>query len=173
MAEIAFRSVTPPDLPLIRRWMDGAHWREWWGDPDTELGQVRDMIEGRDSTRPFIFELDGEPSGYIQMWYVRDARCEPWQTEAPWVNWLPEEAIGVDLSIGPAPQLSRGLGSAVLAAFVARLRAQGHADIFIDPDPANARAIRAYTKAGFRPDPDYLGRTPDCLLMRHYRESET
>lgn len=25
----------------------------------------------------------------------------------------------------------------------------------------------------FRPDPEHPGRTPDCLLMRHYRESET
>ena len=157
---------------MLAEWLRAPHWREWWGDPETELGFIRDMIEGRDSTRPMIIEVDGAPAGYIQQWFISDARVEPWLTEAPWLALLPDEAVGVDLSIADPARLGRGLGSAALAAFVAGLRAEGRDVIVIDPAPANRRAVRAYEKAGFRVMPELLGRTGDSLLMRHRREDE-
>lgn len=167
-AEIAFAPLTAADLPLVAGWMTQPHWRDWWSeDAEAELGYIRDMIEGRDSTRPFLIQLDGRPVGYIQVWRIRDARVEPWLSEAPWVMDLPDDAVGVDLSIGPAELLSQGLGSQALAQFVSLLRAEGRRTIIIDPDPANKRAIRAYEKAGFRVIPELRGRTGDCLLMRH------
>lgn len=154
-------------------WMAQPHWRDWWGDDiAVEIGYLRDMIDGRDSTRAFLFQVKGRVAGYIQVWRVADARVEPWLTEAPWVLDLPDDAVGVDLSIGPADLLSRGVGSAVLAAFVARLRAEGLGTIVIDPDPANLRAVRAYEKAGFRVIPDLRHRTKDCLLMRHHAQAD-
>jgi len=131
--------------------MRAPHWQDWWEEPETELGHIRAMIEGRDSTRPFLFLLDGRPVGYIQYWYVTDALCEPWLTEAPWLRDVPAHGVGVDLSIGDAADLSQGIGSAALKAFVERLIAEGQRSIIIDPDAANARAIRAYEKAGFQP----------------------
>ena len=169
-APISFRPVTRADLPLLAEWLARPHWREWWGEAETELGYIRDMIEGRDTTEPYLFELDGTPLGYIQMWRIADNRFEPWLTEAPWLAELPDEAVGVDLSLADTARLSQGIGSAVLRAFVTRLRERGHHVIIIDPDPANLRAVRAYKKAGFRPIPELEGRTGDSLLMRHYPE---
>jgi RimJ/RimL family protein N-acetyltransferase len=166
--KLSFVPVTLADLPLLARWMNQPHWREWWSDEvETELGYIRDMIEGRDSTRAFLFCLDGHPAGYIQDWRIADARVEPWLTEAPWLMALPDDAVGVDLSIGPPDLLSQGIGSRALAEFVAMLRAEGHDNIVIDPDISNHRAIRAYRKAGFREIAGLAGRTDDVLLMRH------
>lgn len=165
--EIAFRPVTKDDMPMLRRWMDQPHWREWWGDPETELGYIIDMIEGRDTTRPFIFMLDEKETGYIQYWTIADQLFEPWLSKAPWMTEMPEGTIGVDISIGDRSRLSRGIGTAVLSAFVAMLREQGSTHIIIDPDPANKRAVRAYEKAGFRVIPELQGRTGEDLLMRH------
>ncbi|MFN3824931.1 MAG: GNAT family N-acetyltransferase [Pseudorhodobacter sp.] len=170
LASPAFRPVTSADLPLLADWLARPHWRDWWGDPETELGYIRDMIEGRDTTEPFLFEIDGTPRGYIQIWHIADNRFEPWLTDAPWLMDLPDGAVGVDLSLADPSNLSRGIGSAVLRAFVAMLRARGHDYIIIEPDPANLRAVRAYTKAGFRPIPELEGRTGDSLLMRHHPE---
>ena len=164
---ISFRPVTLADLPMLRGWMEQAHWREWWGDPDEECGMIRDMVEGRDTTRPFIFRIDERDCGYIQVWIVADQMVEPWLTKAPWMRDLPAGAVGVDLSVGDAADLGKGLGSNVLIAFVDKLRADGRTEIFIDPDPANARAIRAYEKAGFAVWPELAGRTSDVLIMRH------
>ena len=164
---ISFRPLAPADLPRLAEWLRTPHWREWWGDPDEELASIRAMLDGRDTTEPFVIEADGAPAGYIQRWFVRDARVEPWLTVAPWVALLPDEAQGVDLSLADGERLGRGLGSRALGAFVARMRAEGASEIVIDPDPANRRAVRAYEKAGFRPIPELLGRTGDTLLMRH------
>ena len=164
---IGFRPVTAADLPLLARWLETPHWRQWWGEPETELGYIRDMVEGRDTTEPWLFTLDGREAGYIQVWYVDDSRTPDILAETPWVAELPADAVGVDLSIGEAADLSRGIGTAALTAFVAQLRAKGHQRIVIDPDAENGRACRAYEKAGFRPLAHLAGRTGEALIMEH------
>ncbi len=164
---IAFRPVTAVDLPMLAVWLERPHWRKWWGDPERELEYIRDMIEGRDTTLPFIFMIDGKDAGYIQAWFVKDQLDAQSIEEYPWLKWLPAEAIGVDLSIADGAMLSQGLGTRVLQAFVRKLRQEGYDRIIIDPDPDNLRAVKAYRKAGFREIPDLLGRTGGSLLMEH------
>jgi aminoglycoside 6'-N-acetyltransferase len=164
---ITFRPVVEQDLPLLADWLARPHWREWWGDPETELGYIREMVEGRDTTQPFFFQIDGTDRGYIQVWYIKDQLGTEWVKEYPWLMLLPEDAVGVDLSLANREELSKGIGTEVLRAFVRKLRRDGYDRIIIDPDPANLRAVRAYRKAGFREIVDLLGRTDDSLLMEH------
>jgi aminoglycoside 6'-N-acetyltransferase len=169
--EIAFAPVTLADLPMLGDWMTRPHWRDWWGDPETELAQVRDMITGVDGTcRPFIFSLDGEPAGYIQVWDVGPHQIPEWADENPWLMELPADAVGVDLSLADGARLSQGIGSAVLRRFVAMLQAEGCGTIVIDPDPENGRAVAAYAKAGFRPVPHLEGRTKGVLIMQFQQD---
>lgn len=166
-ARIGFSPVGEKHYPLLLAWLNAPHVREWWGDPDEEIGFIREMVEGRDTTRPFVITLDGEPVGYIQVWFLGHHQNEEWTKDNPWLLELAPEAVGVDLSIGHADKLSQGIGSAALTAFVAYLRGLGHETIIIDPDPANARAVRAYAKAGFRPVPQLEGRTgAEALIMQ-------
>jgi RimJ/RimL family protein N-acetyltransferase len=164
--DIAFRPVSRADLPMLAEWLERPHWREWWGDPATELGFIADMVEGRDTTRPYIFLRTGTPCGYIQLWYIGPHQTPEWAEENPWLMELPADAVGVDLSIADEQELSRGLGSAALRAFARELAARGFETIVIDPDPANLRAVRAYRKAGFRPVPHLEGRTQGVLIMQ-------
>ena len=167
-AAIGFRPVGAEDYALLRAWLGEPHIRAWWGDPEEELGFIRDMVEGRDTTRPFVIELDGSPVGYIQVWHIGHHQNAAWLGDHPWLAELPPDAVGVDLSIGDAARLSQGIGSAALAAFARRLLTEGHQTIVIDPDPDNARAVRAYAKAGFRPIPHLEGRTGDALIMQYH-----
>lgn len=141
--------MTAKDYDLLADWMGRPHWQDWWGDVETELGYVRDMVEGRDPTRAFLFLLDRRPAGYIQSWQVSDNLVEPWISKAPWLVDVPADSVGVDLSVGVEADLGKGLGTAALKAFVRKLADEGRRNIIIDPDAANARAIRAYEKAGF------------------------
>jgi aminoglycoside 6'-N-acetyltransferase len=166
--EIGFLPVQPEHYPLLEQWLAAPHMREWWGDPAEELGFIRDMVEGRDTTRPFVIALGDEPVGYIQYWFIGHHQNEQWVKDNPWLMELPSDTVGVDLSIGDPQRLSRGIGSAALADFVRMLRIKGHANIIIDPDPLNTRAVRAYTKAGFRPVPHLEGRTDGVLIMQHH-----
>ncbi len=164
---IGFIPVCPEHYPLLHRWLTAPHMREWWGDPEEELSHIRAMVEGRDTTRPFLIALDDEPVGYIQYWFIGHHQNEQWVRDHPWLMDFPSNAIGVDLSIGDADRLSQGIGSAALAAFVRMLREQGHTNIIIDPDPANARAVRAYEKAGFRKMRLAVAYDGPVLLMVH------
>lgn len=162
---ISFRPVTAEDLPMLADWLARPHWRQWWGEPEEELNNIRDMVEGRDTTRPLIFQEGGLDKGYIQIWFVGDQQASEIAGDYPWLDLLPAEAVGVDLSIAAEEDLSRGLGTRTLQAFVSQLRKEGHERIIIDPDPANLRAVKAYRKAGFQEIEALLGRTGDCLLM--------
>lgn len=165
--EITFRPVETGDLELLGDWMTAPHWRKWWGNPTEELGFIREMVDGNDTTRPFIFEVDGRSTGYIQYWLVGEHQTEKWAKDYPWLMELPADAIGVDLSIGPAECLSAGIGSSALAKFVRMLIGNGYRTIIIDPDPGNTRAVRAYQKAGFRPIERLEGKYSDVLLMQY------
>ncbi|WP_244491427.1 GNAT family N-acetyltransferase [Bosea sp. Root381] len=166
---VAFRPVIPGDLPMLGEWMARPHWQEWWGEPQTELGYISDMIEGRDPTcRPYLFLLGGEPAGYIQVWQVAPHQTPEWAGDNPWLMELPADAVGVDLSLADGASLSRGIGSAVLRRFAEDLTAQGHRTIIIDPDPGNARAVAAYRKAGFRPLPGVTAGADKALIMQFH-----
>ena len=170
-SDLRFDPVTPAHYQLLRHWLAQPHWREWWGDPEIEFGYIRDMVEGRDTTKPFIFVVDDVPAGYIQYWFIGPHQTPEWTEDNPWLLELPSDAVGVDLSIGEVEHLSKGLGTAVLVKFVDMLRNMGHHSIFIDPDPVNRRAVRAYEKAGFLPVPQLAGRTDGVLIMQHHRTS--
>jgi RimJ/RimL family protein N-acetyltransferase len=169
---IGFRPVEEADLALLAQWLERPHWREWWGEPQEELAMIRDMVEGRDTTLPFLILIDGEPAGYIQRWLIGPHQCEPWSNSDPWVMELPAHAVGVDLSLADAEKLSKGIGSAALRLFAQDLERRGNRTIVIDPDPENLRAVRAYQKAGFRPVEHLLGRTPGVLIMQYQSQEE-
>jgi aminoglycoside 6'-N-acetyltransferase len=77
----------------------------------------------------------------------------------------PEGTRGLDQFIGEADMIGRGHGSAFVRVFANRMLTSGTPRVVTDPDPVNARAVRAYEKAGFRRD--RLVETPDgaALLM--------
>ncbi|MBX3579306.1 MAG: acetyltransferase [Rhizobiaceae bacterium] len=136
-----FRAVTPRDLPTIGRWLAEPHLREWWGDPGEALAEIEQAIDDV-ATEPLILELDGKPIGYLQSYDPHLEDGHPYQDQ-------PMGTLGIDLSIGEPDLVGKGHGSAALRQFAAMLFAEGTPRLVIDPDPANARAIRAYEKAGF------------------------
>ena len=157
-----FRPVLPADLPLLYGWRAQPHWTEWWGDPDDERGCFEEAMADP-HTAAWIVELGGRPIAYAQDY---DPHAWPGHHFAH----LPPGARGVDQSIGPAELLGKGHGSAFVRQHVDRLFTAGASAIGTDPHPDNARAIRAYAKAGFAvaggPVETPWGR---CLLMEQRR----
>lgn len=82
------------------------------------------------------------------------------------------EARGVNgwvLSIAVRPESQRqGIGSALMRELLLRLEAAGAASARLTVEPANAPAIDAYEKLGFRivaTDPDYFGPGEARVIM--------
>ena len=138
----AFRPVVPRDLSMLRGWLEQPHVAEWWGDVDEELAQIADAIDSI-STEPLIVELDGRPIAYLQSYDPHLEDDHPYQDQ-------PFGTLGLDLTIGDPALTGIGHGSSIVRQFTDQLFAEGVPRVIIDPDPANARAVRAYEKAGFK-----------------------
>ncbi|HEU0084145.1 MAG TPA: GNAT family N-acetyltransferase [Bradyrhizobium sp.] len=151
-----FVPLATADLPLVRRWLETPHVSEWWHDPAEQFELVSGDL-GHPDMAQYIVALDRRPFGYLQCYKLSD-----WNTG---FGPQPAGTRGLDQFIGEADMLDRGHGSAFIRSFTGRLLAHGTPRVVIDPDPANARAIRAYEKAGF--SKDRTVDTPDgpTLLM--------
>jgi aminoglycoside 6'-N-acetyltransferase len=151
-----FRTLMTADLPLVRRWLAQPHVAQWWGDADEQF----DLVSA-DLNEPmmdqYIVLLAGAPLGYLQCY-----RPAGWNMA---FGPQPTGTRGIDQFIGDADNIGCGHGSALTRAFCDALLAHGTPRIVTDPAPTNKRAIRAYEKAGFRPQ--HLVETPDgaALLM--------
>jgi aminoglycoside 6'-N-acetyltransferase len=142
MARYQFRSMTAADLPMVRRWLAASHVVEWWGDADEQLELVSGDLENPDMDQ-FIVATDGRPFGYLQSYNLA-----AWPDDA--FKDHPPGTRAIDQFIGEPGMVDRGHGSGFIRAFVDGVLAAGAPRVITDPDPANARAIRAYGKAGFR-----------------------
>ncbi len=138
-----FRPVTEADLPMLKVWLAEPHVAEWWDNgPEASLAEIVEAMESI-STEPLIVELDGRPIAYVQSYDPHLEDDHPYQDQ-------PFGTLGIDVSIGVPELVGVGHGSAIVRQFVDMLFEEGCPRVVIDPDPANARAIRAYEKAGFR-----------------------
>jgi RimJ/RimL family protein N-acetyltransferase len=143
-----FQPVTEADVAMLREWLTRPHVAEWW-QPTPTLDEVRHeyVLEPADggSLRPYIARVNDEPVGFIQS-YVAALSGEGW-----WPDEKDPGVLGIDQFLADGARLNRGVGSAMVRAFVARLLADPTVThVQTDPDPSNARAIRCYEKAGFR-----------------------
>jgi aminoglycoside 6'-N-acetyltransferase len=150
-----FRPMTTADMPLLRRWLAAPHVMEWWRDADDFAFVSGDL--GHPDMAQFIVSFEARPLGYLQCYRIGD-----WHVG---FGPQPPGTRGIDQIIGEADMLGKGHGSAFIRSFTEDLLESGIPRVVLDPDPTNARAIRAYEKAGFRRDRKIT--TPDgkALLM--------
>ena len=148
--------MTTADLPLIRRWLRTEEVTRWWGEPDEQYELVSADLDHPDMDQ-FIVLLDGRAFGYIQTYAL--------STWNQGFGVHPEKTRGIDQFMGEPDMIGRGHGSRFIRSFVDGLLGAGIPRVVTDPDPANARAVRAYERAGFQRQ--RMVETPDgpALLM--------
>jgi aminoglycoside 6'-N-acetyltransferase len=160
MTTYAFRPMSAADLPTIQRWLRAPHVSQWWHDPSEQFELVSGDLHHPDMAQ-FIVAADERDFAYLQCYNL-----SAWDTG---FGPQPEGTRGLDQFIGEVDMLGRGHGSAFIRTFTDRSLAAGTPRIVIDPDPANARAIRAYEKAGFCRD--RVVDTPDGPALLMVRDS--
>jgi aminoglycoside 6'-N-acetyltransferase len=131
MAEtLELRPLRPADAPALLRILQTPEVARWWDAPDPGFP----LTDDPESVR-FTIVVDGRVAGLIQYW----EEPEPKYRHA-----------AVDVFLDPAVH-GRGLGAEAVRRVAAHLiDERGHHRITIDPAAANAAAIKAYEKAGFR-----------------------
>lgn len=146
--DYTFRKLTRADMTLFHHWLEQPHLGGWWGDAATEWAHREPGIESNlayeNPTDMRIVELNGTPFAYIQDYDVHAYTM-------PHCADLPAKSRAMDSFLGDPAYLGQGHGSGFIHARAIQLLAEGAPLIAVDPDPANTRAIAAYTRAGFRP----------------------
>jgi aminoglycoside 6'-N-acetyltransferase len=158
-AAYTFRPMSSADLALVRRWLQTPEVMRWWGDPDEQYELVSSDLTHPDMDQ-LIVSCEGRAFAYIQ--------CYALSTWNQGFGDQPAGTRGIDQFIGKPDWLGCGHGSNFMRQFVEDLLLKGTPRVVTDPDPANARAVRAYEKAGFLRD--RLVETPDgtaLLMIRH------
>jgi aminoglycoside 6'-N-acetyltransferase len=128
---LTLRPLAPGDEAEVVRIRATPEVARWWDAPDEGFP----LTDDPESTR-LVIEVDGAVAGLIQ--YAEE--LEPKYRHA-----------SIDLFLDPALH-NRGHGTEAVRRVVRMLvEERGHHRVTIDPAAANAAAIRAYEKAGFRP----------------------
>ena len=159
-SQYQFRPMSAADLPLVRDWLARPHVRQWWGDPDEQLGLVTEDLSQPAMDQNIVAAAD-RSFAYLQCY-----RMTEWNTG---FGPQPDGARGIDQMIGEADMVGRGHGSAFIRAFADALLTRGTPRVVTDPDPNTARAIRAYEKAGFVRE--RLVDTPDGIALLMVRDA--
>jgi len=170
------------DYELIVRWRSHPHVHEWWDpdDPAPDLDTVRAHYGPRaradDPTTACVIELDHTPVGYLQFY-----RWLAWPEEAAVLEVdADENTFGIDLFIGEADLIGRGVGTRVVSLICDHLeRDRGASAVALTTETTNLRAQRAYENAGFEKVREVLdtdmrgGRRIRCWLMVRRRTSDS
>ncbi|MGF1628630.1 MAG: GNAT family N-acetyltransferase [Kiloniellaceae bacterium] len=98
---IRFRPLAAADFPMLLEWLQRPHVKDWWDDGNDTLEKVATHNrDDSDDSRRFVLDLDGDAAGYFQ-YYRIDAT-----------------QIGTDQLRARPHDLSQGLGSRCLSAFI-------------------------------------------------------
>ncbi|MGV8084250.1 MAG: GNAT family N-acetyltransferase [Coriobacteriia bacterium] len=131
---VTLRPLTDADVEALAEILDDPEVAPWWPITTPEALRI-DIGEDEDSV-PFCIEVGGELAGIIMY------------EEVLWRDYF---SAGIDIALGGG-WVGRGLGTEALSVLARWLfDAGGHHRLTIDPAASNARAIRAYSKVGFKP----------------------
>lgn len=168
---IVFRPLHLDDFELMHRWLNEPGVVEWWEGDDVSPDAVRRhyFTEVEEGVEHWLALEDDRPFGWIQCYPVTSdlEECGPW-----FALGVPDTAAGIDYLLGDPSDRGRGLGSAMISAFVDEVVFGRHADwthVAAGPFSANAGSWGALARAGF----DHIGIIEDpagpCHLMMRSR----
>ncbi len=164
---ITFRPLVAGDLPRLHRWLNDPEVVRWWeGDDVTWAGVLATYgSTARDPQEHSTAVLDGRPLGWIQHYGIAD---EP-EDLAFFAPLQPHpSAATIDYLIGDPARRGRGLGTAMIRAFVADVvfaRRPQCEQVWVAPQLANAASWRALAGAGFRQVADVPSDLGLCRAM--------
>ena len=150
--QLGFRPLRREDFPTLARWLAEPLVARWWDDDAWPEALERDFgpcIDGREPTEVFVVSADGEEFGLIQRYPV--AAYPEDLAELAEVLPVPPGALSIDYFIGEPGHRGRGLGAAMIAAFVAQTweAAPGAGEVLVPVAAGNTGSWRALERAGF------------------------
>ena len=141
-----FKPVDSAHRSLVHQWLNQPHVAEWFYGQGLEntFNHLDEFLNGSaqaiywlgyDKDRPFAFfitSLVSKPKDALTRWCAEEG-----------------QAITLDMLIGDSSYLGKGLSHILIQEFLLSQFPQA-AEVLIDPEATNARAVHVYKKAGFK-----------------------
>jgi aminoglycoside 6'-N-acetyltransferase len=152
MHSFEFTPIRRKDFPLLSSWLCTPHVARWWDDdPSLEAIEIGygGCVDGTEPAAAFIAHCKGAAVGLIQRY--RLGAYPQYMDEMHLILDVPPNLTSIDYLIGPVSALGKGIGTAMIVAFVARIWEDDPATpAIIVPVQANNRASwRALERAAF------------------------
>lgn len=171
--DVTFRRLTDDDLPMLHRWLNDPEVVRWWeGDDVSWEGVVREYGTANEEPQEhWIALVDGAPIGWIQCYAWADYAEED-EARAHLAAGVDRTAAGIDYLVADPGRRGRGLGAAMIRAFVHDVVFAEHpawTQVSAGPYVANEASWRALARAGFRAladDVDEQGRFRIMVMDR-------
>ena len=126
------RRATVNDADLLVSWHADPDVSAYWDDETFTHDEMVARLQ-RPDVHPHIIEANGAPVGYVQVWFSD-----------------PDDECGIDMFLIPDAR-GRGYGPDAARALARKLiERDGRPRVTVDPYLWNERAVRAWSKAGFR-----------------------
>jgi len=150
--DLSFTRLERHNFKLLARWLAEPHVARWWNhdfSPDAVEADFGPTADGREPAEDWLVLLDGEPVGLIQFYFFHDYP-EYVEEMAPIMD-VSTTAGSIDYLIGLPDMTGRGLGPAMINAFVDRLvDAEPRLGSLVVPVAAgNPASWKALQRAGF------------------------
>jgi len=150
---ITFVRLTRDNFPLLANWLSEPTVARWWNHETSPEALEKDFgaeVDGTEPSEVFLAWADGRPFGLIQRYAIAD--YPEYVEELSAVCPVPESAVSIDYLIGEPECRGRGLGAAMIAAFVAESWAAypDASAVVVAMHQHNAASWRAVERAGFR-----------------------
>jgi RimJ/RimL family protein N-acetyltransferase len=157
MKSINFKPLTKDDLPLLFKWFQKPHVKQWYARGESyTLDMIKEKYLPRilnpESIPNFIIYADNTPIGYIQLYCIKDSLPDGVTdyTHPLFNNFKPNEIAGVDLFIANENYLKKGYATLALTNFIKEY-VQGKFILLVtDPLKINKNAIRFFERNGFK-----------------------
>ncbi len=151
-ALFTFRRLTRDDFALLGAWLAAPHVREWWNhDPSPRALEedFGDTVDGDEPAEDWIVELEGRPIGLVQ--YCRFVDYPDYVAEMAPVHPVGVGVASIDYLIGDDELVGKGVGTAMIVAFVAFVWTHDPTtmSLVVPVNSANERSWRALLRSGF------------------------
>ncbi|MQA04300.1 MAG: GNAT family N-acetyltransferase [Streptosporangiales bacterium] len=116
-----WRRVVPADFPLLAKWLAEPHIARWWNHetaPDAVERDFGPTARGEEASEDLLAVVDGQPVGLVQRSRLID--YPQYLADFAGIVEVPEGTVTIDYLLAGPDRVGKGLGSAMIAAIVAR-----------------------------------------------------
>ena len=163
---VTLRPATVADAAILADWDRQPHVIACSSDdPEAEvafggIAWIEEITASAYDSHYVIAEVEGEPVGVMQI-------CDPYTEPTHYWGEIEPGLRAIDIWIGPAEWLNRGVGTQMMRKMIARCFAEpGVTAIVIDPLNSNTAAHRFYERLGCQVVGRRMFEDDDCLVMR-------